>query len=337
MNDDLQEFNLIKKIYKDVINKYSIFELNNQKIYIKHLTDNEISRTYDKYLDFFKKARNIGLLNEKEKLELLYEKNIWNKEKEQKIELLKKEIKHNLETKRKLIIKAQIKSVENKIDKLEKELDALIKERSENLGITAEEYSTRKSNEYLIYLSFYKNENFDSLFESEEEFYNLEVDLLIKYASIYHQYNDLFSTENIKKLAASSFFINIFFLCENNPMIFFGRPITELTYNQINLFSVAKTYKYVLEKSGEYPPTYIEKLSDLVQWYESRSLGDFKSKNKNKSTDKEFSGQTYIGATEEEMKKMVSSSDEVIDLVKEAKKSNKDLSFEELLKIHGVK
>lgn len=334
MNEILKDINFVKKLYKDIINEYSVYKLEDKAFYLKHVTEVDLANVYEKYIEFFDKSKAMGILEEKDKLDLLHEKNIWSKEKEDRRSKIRSEINLNVDTKKKLIIASQQKEIDNKIKVLEEELFSIEKDRVEFLGITAEEYATRKSNEYLIYLTFCKNENLDKYFDSEDDFFNLEIEDLIKYASLYQNFNSLFSVKNLKKTAVSSFFMNMFFLSEDNPYTFFGKPLSKLTYNQINLFTLARGYKYNLERTGDTPPSSINSLDELVEWYENRSLV---TKEKGKDSGKEFSGKTYIGATKEELKGMVDSKDEVVDLVKEANKKGGNLSFEEILKIHGVK
>lgn len=339
MNDSLQqEINFVKKIYKDIINEYSVLPLDKEgkKIYVKHLTEVDLANIYEKYIEFLDKAKNIGLLEENQKLKLLYDKNIWDENKEKKILKIKEEIGYNTETKKKLIIAAQKKTIEDKIITLEKELEDIQKERFEVLGITAEDYANRKSNEYLIYLSFCKDEKLSNYFESEDDFYNLEIEDLIKYGILYQKFIALFDIKNLKKTAVAGFFINMFFLSKDNPFTFFGKPLSKLTYNQVNLFTIARGYKYTLERSGESPPSFLNSLEDLVNWYETRSLPSTNDKDK-KAENKEHLGKTYMGATKEELKRMVDPKDEVVDLVSEAEKMGGNLSFDQILKIHGVK
>jgi hypothetical protein len=48
-------------------------------------------------------------------------------------------------------------------------------------------------------------------------------------------------------------------------------------------------------------------------------------------------GQSFIGATKEEMRKITSDSkEEVLDLSVEAEKAGGELSFDQILKIHGI-
>lgn len=334
MNEFEKELNFVKKIYKDIIYEYSVIQINDKQIYIKHLSDLDLANIHERYSTHLEEAKKKGLLEEKQKLDLLDEKNIWSKSKEEEIKKIKDDLNLNNDTKKKLLIKSQIDQINNKNKDLEESLFKLEKERAEILGITAEEYSLRKANEYLIYLSFYKNKNFDPFFDSEEDFFNLELEELTKYAFLYQKYLNAFSLSNLKKLAVSNFFMNIFFLSENNPFTFFGKSISKLTHHQVNLFTLARTYKYTLERTGEVPPTSLESLQDLVDWYEGKNIT---INNKLKDNNKEFTGKTYVGATKEEIKKMIDSKDEIVDLDEESKKHGGDLSFDQILKIHGVK
>ena len=217
----------------------------------------------------------------------------------------------------------------------EQKLESLNKERDELLGLTAEKYALKKSNEFLLYLTLYKDASFKyRVFEEDkDDFFDIEDSDLMEYINIYKKFNVMFDTENIKKIAVSSFFMNNFFHCEDNPYYFYGKPIVQLTQNQMQLFYIAKNYKYLLTKNGENPPNTVESLSDLVDWYENRSSA---SNLKDKIADDKL-GQTYIGASKEELKMIASSSkEEVVDLNEESNKAGGELSFEQILKIHGV-
>jgi predicted lactoylglutathione lyase len=87
-----------------------------------------------------------------------------------------------------------------------------------------------------------------------------------------------------------------------------------------------------VSKSGENPPANVKSLGELVSWYENRQIiSNLKEKDSNKM------GQSYVGASKEELKLMTSNSkDEVVDLAEEAKKAGGNLSFDQILKIHGV-
>lgn len=140
------------------------------------------------------------------------------------------------------------------------------------LGLTAENFAYKKSNEYIIYLSLYKENLKDPLFSNIDEFAEVSDLELIKYINYYKEFISMFKIDNIKKIAVSPFFMNSFFLCEDDPFTFYGKPIVNLTQYQCDLFSLGRNYKYFLSKTGDTPPENVKSLDDLVSWYENRQV-----------------------------------------------------------------
>ena len=332
MNEIAKEQNFVRKLYRDILNGYSVFYLKDKSFSFRHLSESEICGSNEIYIKEFDKAKSAGLLSSEQKIKLLCRDKVWSEELEIEIKNLYDQISTLQNTVKKLIIKSQINKINNDIKQKEDKLKSILKEKEDLLELTADNFAYRKSNEYIIYLSLYKKDGKNQMFESEEEFGELnEIDFL-QYIETYKEFVNNFNIQNIKKIAVSPFFMNTFFLCEDDPFIFYGKPIVNLTQYQCDLFSLGRNYKYYLTKMGENPPTSIKNLDELVAWYESRqTINNLKDKDSNKM------GQSYIGASKEELQLMTSNSKEqVVDLAEEAKKAGGNLSFDQILKIHGV-
>ena len=332
MNDIATEQNFVRKIYKDIVNGFSLIYRDDKCFAFKHLSEIESCKTNEVYINKLNEAKRKGLLAQEEKIKILCEQGVWSNEKEQEIKNLQEEILLNQTTLKKLIIASQVKNIKDVIKEKEDKLLNIIKEKNELLELTAESYASKKSNEYIIYLSLYKKDLKNMEFDSENDFLELSETDLIEYIYAYREFMDTLNTKNIKKIAVCPFFINTFFLCEDNPYNFYGKPITHLTQFQVDLFSIARNYKYHLTKSGQNPPENLKSLDELVNWYEDRPVASaLKDKNQDKM------GQTYIGATKEELMNMTAGSkEEVVDLTSEAKKLGDELSFDQILKMHGI-
>jgi hypothetical protein len=332
VNDIAQEQNFVRKLYRDIINGFSIIHRNEKIFAFKHLSEAQICETSEVYINKFYEVKGKGLLCAEEKIKLLCEQKVWSEDKENEIKRLQQDISINRVTLKKLIINSQVTHIKNIIKEKEFSLNTILQEKDELLELTAEKYAYKKSNEYIIYLSLFQEDLKAKLFKSEEEFLELKESDLIDYIYAYKEFIEILKIENIKKVAVSAFFMNNFFLCEDNPYTFYGKSVTELTQYQSDLFSLGRNYKSHLTKGGENPPDNFKSLDDLVAWYENRSnLSALKDKNQDKM------GQSFIGASKEEMKSITSDSkEEVLDLSVEAKKAGGDLSFDQILKIHGI-
>jgi hypothetical protein len=332
VNDIAKEQNFVRKLYRDILNGFSVFYLKEKSFSFRHLSEVEVCSSNEVYIKEFDKAKMQGLLSAEDKIKLLCRDKVWSEEKEAEIQKLSDQIITLQNTIKKLVIKSQVNKVKNDLKEKENLLKNIIKERDELLGLTADNFAYKKSNEYIIYSSLYESDGKTPMFKQEDEFAELnEVDL-IEYIQIYKEFINNFKIDNIKKIAVSPFFMNTFFLCEDDPFLFFGKPVVNLTQYQCDLFSLARNYKYYLSKSGENPPANVKSLGELVSWYENRQIiSNLKEKDSNKM------GQSYVGASKEELKLMTSNSkDEVVDLAEEAKKAGGNLSFDQILKIHGV-
>lgn len=332
MNDVAKEQNFVRKLYRDILNGYSIFYLKDKSFSFKHLSESEVCASNEIYIKEFNKAKSDGLLSSEQKIKLLCRDKVWSEELETEIKNLHDQISTLQNTVKKLIIKSQINKINNDIKQKEDKLKTILKEKEDLLGLTADNFAYRKSNEYIIYLSLYKQDGRTQMFENEEAFGEINEIEFLQYIESYKEFVSNFNIQNIKKIAVSPFFMNTFFLCEDDPFIFYGKPIINLTQYQCDLFSLGRNYKYYLTKMGENPPTSIKNLDELVAWYENRqTINNLKDKDSNKM------GQSYLGASKEELKLMTSNSkDQVVDLSEEAKKAGGDLSFDQILKIHGI-
>ncbi|NBP00102.1 MAG: hypothetical protein EBU90_08215 [Proteobacteria bacterium] len=332
MNQLEKEFEFIRKIYRDVLNGYTSITIKSRNYFFKHLTDLEQTACNNIFVKEFNNAKLSGLLEEKDKIKILEDSGHWSREKEEKIKRLQEEIGLLNITKSKLIIKAQIEFIDKKINKIKFDLNELLTERGLLLGLTAEDFAKKKSNEYILYITIYKDSDLnDRYFKNMQEFEDVEPEELLSFFIGYKDILDDLSGRNIKKIAAMPFFLNSFFLAKDSTYNFFGKPIINLTKYQLELFMSGKQYQSVLVQSKSTPSTY-DSLDELVDWYDNQGLINA---NAGKTAVNNKMANTYVGANKEEIKKIVGREKDTIDLLEETKKIGKDLNFEELLKIHG--
>ena len=208
------ELGTLRYLYKDVINGYSRVEKEN--IYIRHLRETDIGYIEERKIKLTEEAKQKGLQDEDEKIRLLISESLWTQVKEDDIEKLKKEIGHLRESKKKLILGRQIKQFNKTIEKKEKLFNDLYNERTNELGFTAEQYAHKKVNEELVKNTFFKSEKLDEPFFSEEKFEEVSSRELEAYSLLYNAVNSQFSDKILRKISVCPFFVNSFFVCDNN-------------------------------------------------------------------------------------------------------------------------
>ena len=128
--------------------------------------------------------------------------------------------------------------------------------------------------------------------------------------------------------------MNTFFLCKDNILAYFGKPVLELTNFQISLMSSARYLKNLITNSSKSAPEgFYESPDKLIEWYELQSkTREARDSGQNKG---DAGGRTMVGASKEEIKSLESDGEQVLDLNKIAQEKG-ELDFEEIIKLHGM-
>lgn len=251
----LQTLEKLKIIYYEIVAGCSY--VANLDIYIKHFSDLdniEITRTKNNLLNQYIKD---GIPSYKDRIAFLKEQGEWLDKDEENITFLKTLI-HDNEKNLKTIIAQQQGAILQVIKDKRLELtSALIKKRN-LVGSTAEEFAERDTINYMAYRGIFKDPFCNErLFKSLEDFQNLEDEKLDLYTdSMDLALNDL-NEENIRKIAAMPFFINIFSYVKDDVSTFFKKPMTELSNYQFLLISLGSRNLGILSATEGEPPEII--------------------------------------------------------------------------------
>jgi hypothetical protein len=328
------EISEAQRVYKDVLNGYSVFNYNGKNVYIKHLKDVDHGSIQEYRKEVETQALEKGLLSEKEKLKLLHDSEVWTEQEEKNYLSLIDDLDNLRLSRDKMLIKSQKKQYDLLIEEKEKNIQEIQSTRNEYVGMTCEGYSEKRVNERYLYFTFYEDLDLKKPFFSEEEFEELEdiklMALVVKNNSILKN----FSQQDLKNVSVCSFFMNSIMICDSNPFFFYGKSVTELTNYQTDLFYNGLQNKRILEEGKKPPKT--NTLKQLSGWYDA--VGSQKTVD---TTNKD--GTTVVGATKEEIEQLTSSSSEdgrmVIDFNKAAAEKSKEkggkLSMKEIMEIHG--
>ena len=288
-----------RSIYSQILRGYSNTSYKKEDLFVLHLSESDIGKISEQKNNFIQEAKSKGLPDEEEKLKILNEQEIWTKKEEQELEDIKEEIKNQEQSLKNLVIKSQKQTLNAKILLGKRKLKGKLIERKEALDLTCEEYGERKSQEEIVYYSFFKDTLLKERYLTRNEFEELpqiELHYLMELNMICM--SDV-TQNNIRRLCVLPFFLNSFFICNDDPMIFFGKPVVGLTVNQISLFSTGKYFKSMLSKSEAQPPE-TDDIDELVEWYESTlSKEEMTKKLEGKDST------TLVGASKEDMKALV--------------------------------
>lgn len=330
MNDSEQKISHFKKLYQEIVMGFSVSIYMEKPIFIKHFSEMDNGKQAGQSAVFFNAAKKIGLLEREDKLQLLLKEGFWSIRNETEIEQLQKNISDFEMLIKNLIIKKQIGEAKQKKAEVELKLKELIDEKEECVGFCVEDFVSQKMNELIIFNSFFKNQGLSQQLFSEEEFDNLSQSDISSLVKILNNFYTEFSHNQIKRICACCFFINLFSLSSESVSSFFGTHVTNLTILQINLFSQGRYFKSLIEsrKENVTPPSDIVSDPDkMIEWYDSLSTSSIQD-----HPDKE-GGTTYVGATKEELQSMVGGGG--ISLEDFAKKKGGSLTMRDFLEMHG--
>ena len=269
---------------------------------------------------------------EKENLDAAIKEGFWDKDRENSIYDLEKTIMNMKATKNKLQLRSQKTNFQKKIDKKENALNELLFDRHEVVGYTAETFANKKANEYYIYKALKKDSSLNNQFFDEEEYDELHDSDLQELISLYTIFTSDFSHKNLKRIALSHSFLNLYHLCSDQVTELFGVPVVKLTFFQAEVFGTAKYFKSTLNNAKHRPTDEMYQDPDsLIDWMESNSGAkvDIEGKMEEKA------GVSYVGATKEDLKDLGVDENNTISFSKEAAKKGGSLDMKDIMKMHG--
>jgi len=326
----------LKLVFSEIVEGYS---LTRSELFgdlkIKHINNYDSAKTDIKNNYYFEKAVSQGLPKREEKLEYLIKEKLWDSEKDKEADRLKEMLKGMNRTKSKLFLQTQIDAIKKDIVDNEIKLSNILAEKESVIGFTAEEYANRRINEYYMHISILDEEG-KQLF-GENEFDELEQDQVNDIMRVYEKNNRKFKAEILKKISLADFFTNIFYLCEDNVFNFYGKPVIDLTFYQIEIYSYGRYFKSIIQNSEEKIPDHIVEDPDkLIEWAESSK--NVKEVLEKTSGDAESGASSIMGATKQDLAKAgIDENQDVIDLSQKAQEKGGRLTMEDMMKLHGVK
>ena len=331
----MEEGNL-KIVFSEILRGYTLVNLSDfGTVKIKHFNNFDSAELDLKNRFFYDKAVSQGLPTRKERIDHLLDEDIWTEKKNKEILNLKSLIAGLKNSKSKVFLQVHIDQINNDLKKSQAELSTLSLKKEELIGFCAEAYAARRINEHYMHRALLR-ENGKKLF-TNEDFEELEEGKLVDLIGAYNKSTKKFNSNNLKRLSVSGFFTNLFYLCENNAYSFFGKPLVQLSFYQIELFGYGRYYKSLIENSDNKPPDEISSDPEkMVEWFES-SKNVKETLDKSKVVGQDGASQSLVGATTQDLKRLgLDNPNETINLAKKAAEKGGRLNMEDMMKLHGV-
>ena len=300
MTDERPDDKTLRKVLSDLVRGYSIATLEGDEAYVKHF-GNEDQYELEAFHDHvFEKAKDRGLPTEEESMDLLRSEGIWSDEDETTYVETSSELETLEETRKNLIIPSQINTISNEIKEAQERMDGLNSKKKSLLTDTCESYAKNKSNDYSIYLSFYADPKCNKRFFKKTQFNELSKRDLADWFGAYGEGISSLTVDNIKYLAISDIFGMYYNILGSKGLHrFFGRPVYELSFYQLNLLNYSRVLHSILENVEKIPENIKKDPDKLLAYAEGKSRHQDTAE---KSKDKQ--GFSVMGATSKDMGEM---------------------------------
>lgn len=302
---------------------------------IKHFNNFDSAELDIKNDFYYQKAINEGLPTREQRIDYLLKEKIWTPEKNKEIIHLKSFIKGLKSSKSKVFLQAHIDQINTQINENQLKLSKMELEKEDLIGFCAESYASRRINEHYMFNALCDEKN-QRLF-TREEFEDLSEEKLMEYIALYNKSTKKFKHETLQKISVSGFFTNLFYLCDNNAHVFFGKPLVELTFYQVELFGSGRYFKSLMEQADANVPEEIKDDPEkIIEWFDStKSAKEVLEKSRNAGQD--GSATTLVGATKQDLERLgLASPEETVDLAQKASEKGGKLTMEDMMKIHGT-
>ena len=314
--------------FNEIIKGFSERRLDKETIYIKHLSNDERCFLYSKYQEFFDYAGKLGLLSEQEALNKAIEEDSWSEKNEREIKTMEDFIERMKITKKNLFKQRDIDIIEKDLEAEQIKLRNKLEEKKEAIGKTKEDYATNRSNDYVLYLSLYKDKNFIEKYFDLESFEEMSYAELGKYIVFYNEFYKEFDDLCTQKIALADFY-KPYYIVLDSPNDFLGKPLSEFTELQTRVLIYGKVFKNIFENNENIPEKIMNDPEELLKYVDKTKAEEKFNKTRKKSS-ANSSAEMVFGASKDELSKSKDTK-----TVNEAMKNKKNLTMEDLMKLHG--
>lgn len=321
-----------RKIFRDVVRGFSTTTLEEDFVYIKHLTPHdqvELEEIEEKYFNI---ALRKGVPTEEDMLAYLKDEGQWTDKDEKFIQDKELFLENLRKAKTKLVLKSEIDKQAALIDKEQKLLDDKQIQKIGLIGNTCEKYAKDRLNDFYMIKSFFADDKLQEPLFNQDKFDELDNHDIKKVVYKYNEIFEGFSEESIQYTILEDFY-NPYLSFAEDSMQFYGKAFCELTYNQIRLIVYTRVFKNIFDMNENIPESIRKDPVKLLEF--GSSSKEEKDKAKDKLT--QGDGGTLVGAKQEDYDYLgVERPTNAVSLHEEAKKKGGTLNMEDLMKLHGV-
>ena len=284
-----------RKIFRDVVRGFSTTTLEEDFVYIKHLTPHdqvELEEIEEKYFNI---ALRKGVPTEEDMLAYLKDEGQWTDKDEKFIQDKELFLENLRKAKTKLVLKSEIDKQSQLIDKEQKLLDDKQIQKIGLIGNTCEKYAKDRLNDFYMIKSFFADDKLQEPLFNQDKFDELDNHDIKKVVYKYNEIFEGFSEESIQYTILEDFY-NPYLSFAEDSMQFYGKAFCELTYNQIRLIVYTRVFKNIFDMNENIPESIRKDPAKLLEF------GSSSKEERDKAKDKLSQGDagTIVGAKDED-------------------------------------
>lgn len=286
----------LKGLYSQIIDGFSSGIWNKKLIYFKHFSHYEVDLLAQEEEKIYKEAQERGLLSESVRIDQLIQEGSWNNSRENELFQQRQFLENCINTKKNLLLQEQINKKNKEIEETNTKINSIILERNSLVGLTLENWTSKKMNELHMVRSTFLDTKLTTIFLNKEND-DLEDYELQELIELYNNSLDRLN-KNIKKLAIGTFFQNILHLAPESIYEFYGKAITQLTILQQDVYIYGKFFSNILNSENKPSQELRDDPDKLIEQFQKNSnlkgaIGEGKG---------DLNGASVLGATKEELK-----------------------------------
>lgn len=312
----------------EIFDGYTGFDFNGQTLFFKHfdLRDHaNLVFTFEKYKNI---ALQKGIESEKAIFERLKNDNDWSENDDLKISELEEYLNNLKNSKKFLTLPSQRESHQKTIDETENELDFLLSKKKELIGVSAEQYAERMANEEFIRLLVFSDKSLEKPTFSETEFGELSSDEIYDLNKKHNLVSKKFFDDNIQQLVLENFF-NIYLSSCENPHIFFGKYIKDLSLYQMKLLLYGRMFNNIFQYNDDIPDYIRSNPKEIFNFLDSK-----KNKEKFNQQNGDSEATMVFGATKKDLE-ILDPSATKLSLSEMLQKNGGSLNMDQMIDLMG--
>ena len=313
----------------EIFDGYSVSTFEGRDVFIKHVNLRDQKYIHSYYERYKNIALSKGIESEEDRVAYIKSEDLWEDSDDAKITSLQNEIKNLTKTKDSIFLPSQKQSFIKTIQEKSLELLDLQSKKREIVGLTAEVYATKRSNDEMLRFCLFKDSEFKEHLHTEEEFSELESNQIIALNNINTEVINRISEDNIKQAVLKPSFSFYLPNCEN-PSDFYGKPIIDLSAYQMKLVMYSKVFHSIFQYVDDIPDNIREDPDKLLAYSENQ-----RNKDSNKGGIRDDADATAVfGATKEDMES-VTKDGRSISLTDAAKEAGGKLDMKQMMRLAG--